>query len=310
MSDKFYNKLMDNLRSEPLLSAFIGIVFILFVGGGGAYLALKDSRDSNPATLVAVLVLGVLLMFLVLAYMIVGRDKGRSLVGLSAGAVSTLPPDSVLLNTLPDSRIRALSDAIDQLKKIVGARWIKSDLRFDLTISRIPGDSANASMTLSASFKVVNVTSEPIEFFFLTEVEVQPGTADKLRGHLSVKLVEKDVMTHDVDISLKSIGPNVRRHKHAPTILEPHHAYQFSWSLEPYVVPLPYCEYWASAHPVINMRVSVHRQEEDIKASAVVYRPGDQGEDDDPSTEGNPMSWHSRGVFLPYQGVLLKIFRA
>lgn len=306
MSEKFYNKLLENLRGEPLLTAFIGVVFILFIGGGGSYVALKDTPGSNAATLAAVLVLGVLLIFLALAYFIL---HVRREFKPSAGTTSMLP-DLPIPNSAPDSRIRALSNAIDQLKKIVDASWIKSDLRFDLTISGIPGDSANANMTLAASFKVVNVTNEPIEFFFLTEVEVQPGTADKLRGHLSVKLVEKDVMTHDVDISLKSVGGNVRRHKHSPTILEPRHVYQFIWRLEPYVVPLPYCEYWASAHPVINMQVSVHRQEDDIKASAVVYRPGDQGEDDDPSTEGTPMSWHSRGVFLPYQGLLLKIFRA
>lgn len=308
MAEKFYDKLLGNLRNEPLLSAFIGTLFILFVGGGGAYLALQNSSASSPATVVAVLVLGVLLVFLVLAYMIVSRDRDKRRA-LSEGSIALRTVDQDLLNNLPDSRIRALSDAIDQLKKIVNARWIKSDLRFDLSINPIPDDSANAYLSLSASFKVVNVTAEPIEFFFLTEVEVKAGTPEKLRGHLSVKLVETDMMTHDVDIQLKSVGLNVRRYKHAPTLLEPRQAYQFCWSVDPYVVSLPYCEYWASAHPVINIRVSVHRQEEDIKASAVVYRPGDQGEDDDPSTEGNPMSWHSRGVFLPYQGVLLKVFR-
>jgi len=260
MSDKFHIKLLDNLRNEPLLSAFIGVVFILFAGGGAAYVALESNHDANAATLSAVLVLGVLLVFLVLAAMIMWhRVPVPQIHHAFAASTPPLAADSIPLNNVPDTRIRALSDAIDQLKRIVEARWIKSDLRFDLTIGRVPGDAANASLALSASFKVVNVTSEPIEFFFLTEVEVQPGAADRLRGHLSVKHVEKDVVTHDVDIWLKSVGQNVRRHKHAPTILEPRHTYQFSWTLDPYVVPLPYCEYWASAHPVINMRVSVHR---------------------------------------------------
>ncbi len=302
MSESFYGDLMKNLRGQPILSAFVGIVFMFIVTGGGAFFSSKDARSSPYAGLiVAALFLGVLLIFLVLAGKLLDWTHSNAAGGM---ALAPLNPAS------SDPRIKAISKAVDQLKKIVEAEWIKSDLHFKIAISEIPGSTTSARLRLEASFKVANITDCTVQFPFITEVEVESTTADTLGGHLSIDNTKTGRRTHDKDIRLKKAAATIRRYQEGDTELDAGCSYEFKWNVDEYVVPLPYSEYWASAHPVFSVEVAVITASPDIRATAVIYRPHDQGSVIVPFAEGDELSWRANGVFLPYQGILLKVFRA
>jgi len=303
MAREFYIALMKVLRDQPILAAFIGIVFMFVVGGStGALIQKIVPEAQNPGMIYASTFLGTLLIYLLLVLVLRPNASGGG-VNLGDGLGGQV-------RVVPDPRISALSDAIDQLKKIVDSQWVKSDLHFDVTITGIEGEPHQAELSLSASFRVINITDKPVSFVFFTEVEAGPQTESTLTGHLSVRNAISQDLVHDLDIKLKQEGQSpIRRHKHNATMLSPRSETIFQWTVNGYRVLLPYSEYWASAHPVLNIQVQLKVDAPELRASAVIYRPPEQGTDEEPDIRGDISVWKSHGVFLPYQGIFIKVFR-
>jgi len=301
IAKEFYVTLIKVLRGQPILAAFVGIVFIFVIGGSSGVLVSKLISGAEPGMTYALTFLGALLIFVLLAVVLNKSDTGQQRPDQSGES----------LRVISDPRIVALSDAIDQLKTIVEARWVKSDLHFTLSFTEVEGDPLRAKASLVASFRIINITDNSVSFPFFTEVEVSPSAPATLSGHLSVRNTVSRDLIQDLDIKLHQVDHlAIRRYQPtARTVLTPRSEYLFEWTINEWEVLLPYSEYWTSAHPVLNIQVEIKCHDPDLRSSAIVYRPPEQGTNGAPIGGGSASTWTANGVFLPYQGIFVKVFR-
>lgn len=294
MSKVFYQGILKILERQPVLAAFVAIVFTFVVGGGSGTLLLQlVPKMQNSGAIYAATFLGSLVIFLLVVWINVPR---------SVSGVRPIP--------VGDPRISALVEALDQLRSIVMAKWVKTDLKFEVTMNPDGRNLSQAILGFRASFRVYNLSDSEIPFQFFTEVEGTPETPTSLNGHLQITRVVGNSLVVDTRIRLTQVaGGHVRRHRHQPTMLAPYSEYLFEWTIDEYAVTLPYSEFWASAHSVINIEVKVVNPSGDLSSETVIYRPPDQGDNADPVQSGTTTVWAANGVFLPYQGVFLRVFR-
>jgi hypothetical protein len=189
----------------------------------------------------------------------------------------------------------------------VNAKWLKSDLTFNLCFAANDECPDIADVTLKGSFKLRNRTHDNVPFRFIIEVEVAPGEKDKISGRFAQTDEVTKLAVTELLIELSAVGHSSIRRYSRTFNLSPTGEYRFEWVIDRYSVQLPYCEFWASAHPLVNMSLSVQDTHGKLVAETIAYRPAELGEQDDTKKTEDIYKVELPGAFLPYQGVFMRV---
>lgn len=285
--------IVGGLVRTPILLLVFAVSFLILGGGAAALIAAAANVTNAPTLITSIglfMVLPVISLVLVVAYQL--RPATRSTVSAN-------------------DRVRErLMDALRAFQTLLFTPFQKNQLAFHLRVTRLPHQPRTQAMVdLHGSYEITSIVNDDQIVPFVAQIEV---SASERRSEIPAELIITDLITGSVktrNIFLRCDAPDRSTERvFSDTIPLPANArYRVEWRTGRYCVDLPHTEFWATAHAVFGMSVTVRYDPPGFKVRGDCYRRVSEEPDLRPQVEDGTYSLTVDGLILPYQGIFLQI---
>ncbi len=167
-------------------------------------------------------------------------------------------------------------------------------------------------VVLDGEYDILNMSTERQPFDVVVQIDGALDDKRPLEGILFVKDLEgRTLKSFPRNITfIDSPSENgIRRVVNVTVDLEAGQTYRVSWITSPYRISLPYAEFWATAHPVVDMHVEFLYEQPNmqLQGRAECYRSYDIEGSFDPRRSQSADDFRAYGPFLPYQGMFIAV---
>ena len=209
--------------------------------------------------------------------------------------------------------LKAIEEAIGNVSTLARTRLIKEDLFFKITFLRFANQEETAGIAkLAGSYKVRNFGEATVNFPFFAQVDVSENMVGAVDGDFRVRNVNTGDEPRNNQISFTSERSknglsHIFKDKN-PVAIPSGATMEFKWSTSEFEIRLPYCEFFTTAQPVFNIKIELVNKfpiKHYVKAEAFRSAEADSV---DPREVDDAVLIDVGGVFLPYQGILVRVY--
>jgi hypothetical protein len=205
---------------------------------------------------------------------------------------------------------QGLRRALEAASESIARGLVKQRMHVELVLLSYDAANAQAEFQLSVGYDIVNDSTEGCSFTVHAQVECRSRNDVVNTGRLLVRTGA--VASVDKRILFSRLQPgdsaSIQDLFQEPVGLSPgeHHV---QWSCDRYSVGIPYAEFWATAHPLVDMsvRVDLAAAAGELKALADCYRA--EPDSFARSEAVGRYRFEAAGPFLPYQGIAVRVIR-
>ena len=270
------------------------------------------------AVLVVFVVVGGLLSFLQKVPWLLFGSFGLALLGaLYLSWISSKKAKSESITPIAPAHSQedplrdALREEIKHVYEMVDAPWLKEDLEMVLEIVDYQDPSqGRAKFRFHGKFRVKNTSHKAVDFVFVTQIDVSRHYTEPVNGELIITNRLDATIFAQCKYTYKPAGdPRGLEHLYRKTFqLPPKAEHVYEWHTDVYEIDIPYAEFWATAHPLMTMKLEVQfNAVKGLLSHGDCYRRLDEPGRFSAKSLGTRYLIHAEGAFLPYQGIFVEI---
>jgi hypothetical protein len=203
-----------------------------------------------------------------------------------------------------------IAEVFDKMRALVDEPLLKTNLYSRIEFLGYADESRKVVRARTrVQYYIENIVHEQADFDFIAQIDVSRHSEEVVHGTLIMRdELGRQVAEENKFVMTRTGHKGLQRVYRTSMSIPGEASYSFVWLTEEYELDLPYVEFWSTAHPILGMKIEIEAGKcPGLIASAEPYRPTYASAQFRQDLQGTRFTFEEDGVFLPYQGMFLRV---